>query len=135
MNDTVFYEGSTAGIFYQKGATGTGKAIRVQDFSSVLLTLSSQDSANFTIKFQGSCSETAPDFSASQSGTNKWDYIQVKDRQNDQGINGDTGVAFAGTDDVRIFELNTNGMTWVCATITARSAGSANLDVAAYTLN
>lgn len=132
MRDAKSYEG-TGGIFYQKAATGTGNIIDMQDFRNAIFTLSSQSSANFTIKFQGSCNMTAPDFSSAQSATNKWDYIQVKDRQNDAGINGDTGVAFAGTDDVRILELNVNGLKWLCATITARSAGSANLDVILFT--
>ncbi len=68
-----------------------------------------------------------PDFSAPQSSTNTWDYIQVKDYQNNASIDGDTGIAFAGTDDVRIVELNTNNLRWVGATITARVAGSINL--------
>jgi hypothetical protein len=113
-------------IFSAKATTGTGVALKATDWQNILITLSSQSSANFTIKFQGSQSETCPDFSAAQSATNEWDYIQVKDYQNNAAIDGDTGVAFAGTDDVRMFEFNTNGLTWVSATITARSAGSVN---------
>lgn len=114
-------------IFSAQAATGTATAQYVPDFMHIMMTLSSQTSANFTIKFQGSFSDTQPDFSASQSATNRWDYIQVKDYQNNAAIDGDTGVAFAGTDDVRQFEYNVNGLKWVCATITARSAGSVNL--------
>ena len=55
-----------------------------------MLTLSTASSANFTIKFQGSMSDTAPTFSAAQSNTNRWDYIQVKDYQNNSSIDGDT---------------------------------------------
>jgi hypothetical protein len=135
MRDTKFYEGTDKGIFYQKAVASTGKTIDVGDFRNAIFTLSSQTSANFTIKFQGSCSETAPDFSASKSATNKWEYLQVKDRQNDTGINGSTGVAFAGTDDVRILEANMNGVKWLSATITARSAGSVNLDVVLFDNN
>ncbi len=113
-------------IFSAQATTGTGVAMKATDWQNILITLSSQSSANFTIKFQGSQSETCPDFSAAQSATNEWDYIQVKDYQNNSAIDGDTGVAFAGTDDVRMFEFNTNGLTWVSATITARSAGSVN---------
>ena len=114
-------------IFTAKAATGTGLAMLVSDFQHIMLTLSSASSANFTIKFQGSQSETVPDFSAAQSNTNRWDYIQVKDLQNAAAIDGDTGVAFAGTDDVRMFEMNTNGLNWACATITAYAAGAVSL--------
>jgi hypothetical protein len=114
-------------IFTAKGATGTGLAHKVEDFQHVLLTLSSASNANFTIKFQASNSDSCPDFSAAQSVANRWDYIQVKDLQSGSAIAGDTGVAFAGTDDVRLFEVNSSGQTWICATITARSAGTVTL--------
>lgn len=122
-------------ILSAKAATGTGVAMKVTDWEHVLISLSSQSSANFTVKFQGSQSDTCPDFSSAQSATNECDYIQVKDYQNNAAIDGDTGVAFAGTDDVRLFEFNTNGLQWVTATITARSAGSANVKFKGYSNN
>lgn len=119
-------------MFTAEDATGVTEPFLVADWQHVLFTLSSQSSANFTIKFQGSSSRLPPDFSAAQTATNRWEYIQVKDYQSGAGIDGDTGVAFAGTDDVRKFELNTNGMRWVSAVITAISAGSVNLALSAY---
>lgn len=118
-----------------KADTGISLPFMVTDFQHVMLTLSSQTNANFTIKFQGSDSLALPDFSAAQTATNKWDYIQVKDYQNNAAIDGDTGVAFAGTDDVRKFEFNTNGTRWVSAVITAISAGSVNLSLSAWSNN
>lgn len=119
-------------IFSAKAATGTGTPYSMPDFQHIMLALSSQSSANFTIKFQGSFSDVCPAFGSAQSATNRWDYIQVKDYQNNAAIDGDTGVAFAGTDDVRLFEFNTNGLKWICATVTARSAGSVNLHLQAF---
>jgi len=119
-------------ILSAKAATGTGVVMNVEDYRHVLITLSSQSSANFTVKFQGSQSDTAPAFGSAQSATNEWDYIEVKDLQNNDAIDGDTGVAFAGTDDVRLFEMNTNGLKWVTATVTARSAGSVNVKMKGY---
>lgn len=122
-------------VLTAKATTGTGVAFACADWEHVVITLSSQSSANFTVKFQGSQSDTCPDFSAAQSATNEWDYIQVKDYQNNSAIDGDTGVAFAGTDDVRQFEFNTNGLRWVTATVTARSAGSVNVKFRGYSNN
>jgi len=122
-------------ILNAKATTGTGVAMQVEDWEHILITLSSQTSANFTVKFQGSHSATAPDFSGAQTATNEWDYIQIKDYQNNAAIDGDTGVAFAGTDDVRLFEFNTNGLKWVTATVTARSAGSVNVKFKGYSNN
>jgi hypothetical protein len=122
-------------VLVAKGDTGIGTPHLVKDWQHLLFALSSQSSANFTIKFQGSFSKVCPNFGTAQTATNRWDYIQVKDYQNNAAIDGDTGVSFAGTDDVRMFELNTNGLNWVCAVITARSAGSANLMLSAYSNN
>ena len=114
-------------IFSAKGATGTGDAQLVENFRHVMLTLASASSANFTIKFQISNSPTKPDFSAARSVSNRWEYVSVKDLQSAAAIDGDTGVSFAGTDDVRMFEVNTNGQRWVCATITTFAAGAISL--------
>ena len=120
-------------IFSAKGATGTGLAHNVEDFQHLMLTLSSASSANFTIKFQASNSDNCPDFSSAQAVTNRWDYIAVKDLQSGATVGGDTGVAFSGTDDVRMFEVNSSGQKWICATITARSAGTVTLTAKPFT--
>ena len=121
-------------IFSAKAATGTGKVINVDGYRHIVLALSTASSANFTIKFQGSIGSgvnpdenTAPTFSSAQAVGNMWDYIEVYDLQSGTAIDGDTGVSAAGTDDFRLFELNTNGLEYICATITARSAGTVTL--------
>ena len=115
-------------IFAAKAATGTGTAHKMEDYSRIFFRFGTATSANLTVKFQVSFSDSQPDFSASQSVTNHWDYVDVIDAQSGSSIDGDTGVAVAGTDDFRIFEVNAGGAKWVCATITARSAGSLTLD-------
>jgi hypothetical protein len=105
----------------------TGYALLVENFRNIGLSLSTKDSANFTIKFQISNSQALPNFAAARSVTNRWEYVNVKDCQNNTGIDGDTGVAFAGTDDVRMFEVNTDGQRWICASITAYAAGAISL--------
>jgi len=114
-------------IFSAKAATGTGATINVEQYRHVVLEMATATSANLTIKFQGSISDTAPDFSAAQTAANMWDYVEVKDLQDGSAIDGDTGIAPAGTDDFRLLEMNINGLKWVCATVTARSAGSVTL--------
>jgi hypothetical protein len=80
--------------------------------------------AALTVKFRGSISETAPDFTAAQSVTNMWDNIEVIDLQNGSAIDGDTGVAVASADDYRLFAVNTDGLKHFAAVVTARTAGS-----------
>lgn len=115
-------------IFAAKGATGTGVAHRFEDYNKIFFKFGSASSANLTVKFQISFSNEQPDFSASQSVSNHWDYVDVIDAQSGSSIDGDTGVALTGTDDFRLFEINAGGAVWVCATITARSAGTLTLD-------
>lgn len=115
-------------IFDAAAATATaGTPQLVENYRHVALTLASSGNANFTIKFQISNSRVAPNFASPRSATNRWEYVNVKDLQNNTGIDGDTGVAFAGTDDVRMFEVNTNGQRWVSASITAYAAGAISL--------
>ena len=114
--------------------TASGSAIGAQDFKVCLLSFATDGGADaaLTVKFQGSIQEAAPDFSAAQTVTNMWDYIEVVDLQNGNTVNGDTGVAVAGADDYRLFEMNINGMKWISATVTARAQGE--ITVKAYLL-
>ena len=118
-------------IMDAKAATGIDDYIQVNAFRHVMLTLIADDSANFTIQFQGSYSETVPDFAAAQSPTNRWDYVAVVDLESRTSIDGDTGVAISA-DDVRQYEVNTNGLKWFCARITTYGAGNATVRVIAF---
>ena len=118
-------------ILDAKTTTGVGSAFSVSDYQNIIVSLASTGTAAFTVKFQGSISLTPPDFSSAKALGNEWEYIQVKDYQNDASINGSAGVAFTG-DDVRLFEFNTNGLSWVNVVITAISAGAVTATARAY---
>lgn len=118
-------------IFNAQGSTATGIAVLCEDFRHVVFSLATDGggTASFTIKFQGAIDYgatrgSAPDFSAAQSVTNMWDYIDVSDLQDEASVNGDTGVAAAGADDYRLFEANINGLKYVCARLTVYTAGN-----------
>lgn len=107
---------------YESITNLTGNALQVEDWKFILLTLSSEDNADFTIQFQGSMSDECPDFSAGRSVTNRWEYIQVKDMQSGSAVDGDTGVTWTADDVVR-YETIFSGYKWVCATLTTYNAG------------
>ena len=70
-----------------------------------------------------SIDEDAPTFGSAQSASNIWDHIQIKDLEDGSTIDGDTGFTVAGADDYRMFEVNTNGLTWITANVTAKTEG------------
>jgi len=100
-----------------------GKAIFVGDFTNKNLHLTFSSTPTMTVKFQGSLELEAPDFNADQSATNKWDYIDVTDLEDEASIDGDTGVACTGTADNRMFRITGGGVQWVCAVLSAFTTG------------
>lgn len=118
-------------ILSAKAATGVGNTIAVEDFKNAVFSWATDGggTAALTVKFQGSIQETAPDFSSAQSVTNHWDYIEVVDLEDGAAIDGDSGVVVATADDYRLLEANINGLKWINASVTARSAGNTTVKV------
>ena len=102
-----------------------GRSIFVEEFRHVEFALDTDGGADaaLTVKFQGSIAETAPDFSAAQSVTNQWDYIEVKDLEDGTSIDGDTGIAAAAADVHRHFEANINALRWINCEISGWTVG------------
>lgn len=119
-------------IFNGQAATGTGTAIDVSGFRNILLQIGTASSANLTLKIQGSISMTAPNFSTTASASNHWDYVSCYDLDSAALVAGSTGFVVAGTDDFVNYIVNTEGFNWLCATVTARSAGSVTVKCELY---
>lgn len=111
-----------------------GNSIFVEDFKIVEFFLATDGGADcdLTVKFQGSMQEDAPDFSAAQSVTNQWEYIQVIDLENSAGIDGDTGIATGAADDYRQLEANVNGLRWINVIISNYVAGEITVKCKLY---
>lgn len=121
------------------GPAAAGIAIRCEDYRHAIFFYATDgggDAAS-TVKFQGSIGagstpdtiDVAPAFGSAQSVTNMWDYVEVIDLESGSNIDGDTGVAVATADDYRMFEANINGLKYICARITARTAGEVTVIV------
>jgi len=107
-----------------KATTGAGTALDVSNYRHIVLAVATAGNANLTAKVQGSVSKDEPTWGSAQSVTNHWDYIQIKDLEDASALDGDVGIALTGSDDVRLFEVNVNGLRWVNLVVTAHSAGS-----------
>jgi len=122
-------------ILNAAAAASTGSTISVADYRNVNLQIGTATSANLTVKIQGSFSDTAPTFSSAATVSNHWDYIACYDLNTGLLVSGDTGFVVAGTDDVVNYKVNTDGLKWICATVTARSAGSVTVKADLYDNN
>lgn len=116
-------------IFDAKDATGTGTVINVENWEKIPVEIGTASNANLTCLLQGSISETAPDFSAARSTSNHWDYLSFRDADTiaselPDATAGATGFSVAGTDNFVIVNVVSPGIKWLCATVTAHSAGS-----------
>lgn len=111
-----------------------GNSILVQDYRNCVLTFDTDGGgdAALTVKFQGSISESAPDFSAARSASNQWDYFEVIDLEDGTAIDGDTGIAVAAADDNRHFEANINGLRWVNAIISGWTVGEVTVKIRVF---
>lgn len=107
------------------------RKILIADFRNANLSIHTANSANFTVKLQGSTQDDV-DFESAASATNRWDYIQMVDLQSGATVDGDTGVAPAGSDDDREFAVNADGLRWLCLDITSWTAGTLDARVALY---
>jgi len=108
-------------------ANGVGTTIFVEEFRHLALVLSGEASANLTVKFQVSNQYNAPDFSAAQSSTNHWDYVECVDLEDGASIAGDTGVAFAAANDFRNLAINVDNVRYFNAIVSAFVDGTVTL--------
>ena len=110
-------------VLDQKGETGIGVWVPVEDFETLVVSVDTANSANLTVKAVGSIAESVPDPTSAQSITNRYEYILMVDLQNAVPLDGDTGVVFTGSDGHRLFTVNVSGLKFITFYVTARSAG------------
>jgi len=110
------------------------KILNVLDWRNIILSVETSASANFTLKVAGSLgkpivlatdkrSEDTPNFGATQSATNPYQYVQLINLDTAAAVNGATGITSAGTDLHTQYEVNVNGLKYFTLVITAWSAG------------
>ena len=114
-----------------------GRSVLCQDFAHAILSVEVGTDATMTLKIQGSLGDSvtntddAPDFSAAQSQSNAWDYVEVVDLEDGSSIDGDTGISLDGAD-VRQFEVNINALRWLNVIISAWTDGDVSVRCRLY---
>ena len=120
----------TKTILDAAAADGIGTSVDAAEYKSLVVSVDSASSASLIIKIQGSISDQEPDFSAAQSASNQWDYVNIADMEDKAAIAGDTGITFSGTDDHRQFNVDANLLKWVNTIVSSYSAGSITVKLA-----
>lgn len=117
-----------------------GRNINCRDYRHAIFSFNTASNANLTLKFVGAVADASdsdsiydcPDFSATQSNTNAWDYIEVLDLESGTAIDGDTGISPAGSDDHRLFQANVDALDYLNCILTVWSAGDVTVTVKLY---
>jgi len=101
----------------------------VQGLNYITLSVAAEDAASLSLKFLGSIQSDIPDWYVAQSNTNRWETVGVFDIATQTEIEGDTGINFAGTDDVRILDVYTKGLNWISVVSSNFASGSVDLKI------
>ncbi len=127
------YTPSQIGFNAKATAASFGNAIFVGDFPTAVYDMASAGTTTATVKVQGANGSTPPDFTAASSASNRWYFVDIAILNNAGAItDGDTGVAWAGTDFTSGVEVNTNGIDWLCLNMTARTGGNVTAGLHLY---
>lgn len=114
-------------VLSAKAATGASNAFYCSDFRNLVAGISAPANSSLVFKFVGSVGETAPDFTAAQSTTNKYDFLECIDLQDGTAIDGDTGITIDNTTAAvnnRMFEVNINALDYIGIQVTSYTDGS-----------
>lgn len=101
-------------------ATGAGNKILVSDFRHIDLILAVAGMGvgdTIIMKIKGSSALEAPDFDAAKTISNEWDYIQAIDKEDGSAIDGDVGITFSASNDLRKLTANVDGLRWITVDI------------------
>jgi len=108
--------------------TGWGTAVSVVYYRNLGISIGATG-ATSTVKLACSLSDTEPTWSSAQSATNMWDYVQMIDTENGTSIDGDTGVSWVNSTDVRLFEANSNNFRWCNVNISGTTGNTGTTTV------
>ena len=120
-------------LLNEVAADGAGaKPLYVADFRTAILEVV-MTAFTGTVKLAGGIGDSAPAIGTAQSLANPWDTIEMVDLEDGANIDGDAGLVGAATTDVRLFEVNVNGLQYLNAIVSNYSgAGTLTIRVRLY---
>ena len=123
MRDQNYYQ-----IMDAAASNGASREALVLDYRHIVVAVST---AGFTgtLKFAGSIQEAAPNFEATQSATNAFDYVQAQKMEDNSDVAGDTGLELTTDTSVTLYEVNTNALRHFAVVASSVSAGSVTVQL------
>jgi len=110
-------------------ANGAGVALDVSNYKEIGIQVYTTGTTTATIKFAVSRSLVQPNFASAPSATNVYDYVDITPLNSQTPIVGGTGIAITGTDIIKLYQIDTNFVKWICPIVSGYSAGSINCDL------
>lgn len=100
-----------------------GSALDTEAADTVVLEFISDNSADLTVKLQGSTQTTEPTWTSAQSTTNRYEYKAMQGQQDPYIIKkGDVGLVVSSDTSVQ-YLADVRGLNWLNAIISTYSAG------------
>jgi len=128
LKDSVNYSLGT-----MAAATEHTPMVFVEDFKNVYFTVIAATSANATVKFYASDSDTRPNLWAAPSATNIYSPVEVINVDTWAAIDWSVGIAWAwSADGITRYQANSSWARWIGAIMTARSAGNVTITLQAF---
>lgn len=120
-------------LFDEVAETKISGKVNVVDYRNlVLATYSSDTTSGFTLKVRGSIEDPDKvDISDSQSKNNKWEYLRIRDLEDGDPKSGDTGY-ICDSDESRMFEIESNGLSVVAIEVSSYSDGKVTADLRVF---
>jgi len=115
-------------VMDEVNSTTSGRYIDVSEFDFGVANVIFDD-ATSTLKFTGATSDDAPDVTAAQSTTNRFDYLDVTDLEDGASIDGDTGIAASSATDNRLIRITLQGLKWFTAVNALYTGGSTSVRI------
>lgn len=116
-----------------------------EEFRDAVISVVTAGTATLTLKAAGSIGKVSadyqatkidtPNFGATQSDSNPYTFVEVVDLDTGTAIDGATGIAAAGTDLNKIYEVNINGLKYFTVIPTAWTQGAFTVKVKLFDNN
>jgi len=114
------------GEFFTK-EIAESNAIDVESRDKFSFTVASEEATSVSMCFVGSNMVTAPNWYASQSADNRYEYLGIYDAATQTETEGDTCLEIAGTDEMRMFDVYDENLKWFFVKTGTYASGSLDI--------